>query len=208
VSLTTSADDDVRGASWLTLGTLERLARDNQQTEIVNCIDETLAAKLSIRSDKERFIYVRAAGNAGCERCRGSLVEDVASTDADVRRESVASFRFLSTKADVALICGVLSKDKQAEVRESAAFALRQKDTFVEDRLGCLFEAATKDASTSVANAAVLSIHEVAAHSKVAVGTLVQVAKHSRHVQVRKQAASALRSFASEDTIRKTLSAR
>jgi hypothetical protein len=207
-SLTTSADEDVRGASWLTLGTLGRLARDNQQSEIVNCIDETIATKLSNRADKERFIHVRAAGNAGCERCRASLVEDLSSTDADVRRETIASFRFLSTKADVALICSVLTKDKQAEVRESAAFALRQRDTFVEDRLGCLFEAATKDASTSVASTTVLSIHELAAHSRVAVGTLVQVAKHARHAQVRKQAGSALRSFASEDAIRKTLSTR
>ncbi len=206
-SLTTSADEDVRGSSWLILGTLERIAREKQQNELVSCVDDLLATKIANRTDHERFIYVRAAGNAGCEKCRPSLVEDVNSTDADVRRESITSFRFLSTKADVDVLCKTLATDKQKEVRESAAFALRQRDTFLEQRLGCLFEAAVRDEAASVANNAVLSINEFAANSKVALGTLVQVAKHSHHESIRKQTTSSLRAYASEDAIRDVMKA-
>jgi hypothetical protein len=207
-SLTESADVDVKGAAWLALGTLERIARGASQNDIVNCIDDMLAKGLEARPPSEHIAALEAAGNAGCVKCRPALQRDVDAPDPQTRESAVAAFRFLTDKSDVETMCGILRRDRVKEVRDSAAFALRHADTFLEDRMRCLFDGATQDESKGVGTTALNSISEFAARSELAVGTTVQVARHTKHEAIRKAAISALRGVATDDAIRDVMKAR
>ncbi len=205
-SLTRSADESARNPAWLTLGTLERVARRAQQSEMVSCIDDALANALHSSTHAERSILTNAAGNAGCEKCRDVITKDLVGGDAPARRDSVAALRFLESATDVETMCNTLHADTDAGVRATAAYALRHNKTFLEERLKCLFQAATTDETTSVSTDAVNSISELSTDSQLGVGTLVQVVRHAQSDSTRKQALTALRGFASDDAIRTVLS--
>ena len=202
LNLTASPDEDVRNAAWMTLGTLERIARSASQSELTACIDEPVAAELSHRTGDARAVLVGAAGNAGCDGCRGSLEKIIDGEEPSLRRSAVAALRYFSDEPAVSRLCTLVRTDKDATVRSSAAYALRHGTSFVESRFACLFESATQDAVDGVSRDAVVSIAELAEKSQLGVGTLVHVMKTAPREQTRKQAAQALRAFATDEAIR------
>lgn len=200
-ALTTSADEDVRNAAWMTLGTVGRLARESARPELSACIEERIADELRGATAPLRPVLVAAAGNAGCERCRDQLHALLASDDSAQRRLGITALRFLPGERDVAALCRVLLTAPEGALRGSAAFALRHGKAQIERRLECLFAAATEDEAEAVSRDAVTSIAELASHSELGVGTLVQVVRLGAQESARVAAAAALRAFATDEAI-------
>jgi len=205
--LTTSTDEDVRNAAWMTLGTVGRLARESARPELFACVEEQIASELRSATDPLRPVLIAAAGNAGCERCGDQLHALLTSDDSGQRRLGVTALRFLPGERDVAALCRVLRTAPESSLRGSAAFALRHGKEQLERRLECLFEAATEDEAEAVSRDAVTSIAELANHSELGIGTLVQVVRLGAQESARAAAASALRAFATEEAIVELLNA-
>jgi hypothetical protein len=200
--LTSDTKDEVRGTAWLALGTLERIARGAAQADVVACIDPLIAAELATAEGDPLANLVSAAGNAGCDACRPTLRNVLAqSKDDRLRRSAVAAFRFSSHVEDVDLLCGVLRKDRDPGARGAAAFALRFGTIAADARAGCLFDGATQEEIESVRRDAVASLAELAENDQLYVGVLAQVVSHAKHEGTRRQAAEALRAFASDEAI-------
>lgn len=207
LAMTGEADADLRNAAWMTLGTLGRIAHVAAQADTVPCIDGVLAHELEASEGASLPILVGAAGNAGCEACRPKLERLLASEDARIRRPVVAAFRFLESAADVETMCRVGRTDPDDTVRGSATFALRHAKSAILRRVECLYEIATEDAVERVGVDAVASLAELVDGSELVVGTLVEIARETRHAKVRAEAIAVLRGHASDEAIRAALEA-
>jgi hypothetical protein len=204
---TAEPDTDIRNAAWMTLGTLEFIARGAGQGEVVECLESALSGELG-RSNAELLpVLLGAAGNAGCVSCRPTFERLLSSEDARLRRTAVAAFRFLDTPADVETMCRIARSDRDDSVRGSATYALRHAKAGMPRRLECLYAIATEDAAERVALDAVGSLSELADASELVVGTLVEVARETPHPKVRNEAVAALRAHASDDAIKDALTA-
>ncbi len=208
LDLTAAADADVAKAAWMTLGSVARIARTAEQSELVACIEHAIVGVLSAASGEMLPVVVAAAGNAACESCRPRLAELQKSTDAAMRRTALVALRFMTNDADVATLCHALKSDAEPSVRASVAYSLRFSTSAMPARAQCLFDAAISDAAEAVSNDALASLDELADNSELALGVLVHVAKQAERPEVRARAAAALRRFASEKDVRDVLDGR
>ncbi len=205
VKLTQSSDEDVRNSAWLTLGSLERIAKTAGQPDLAGCMDRVIGGELTRRPVDKRKVLLNAAGNAACESCRSVIEKGIESPDNDYRRTATSALRFMQDSGAVDAMCRVLRQDVDPKIRQSAAFSLRHETSHLETRLQCLVDAASSDSTESVAKDAINSIGELAEHAEDAVGALVIVFKQSENIDVRKHAVQVLRRFAKDDSIKEVL---
>jgi hypothetical protein len=208
IDLTASVDSDVSKAAWMTLGSVGRIARAASQEELVSCMDHAISAELSSVEGEMLPVLIASAGNAACEACRSRLSALQTSADAVLRRTALVALRFMTTDADVDMLCRALKSDTEASVRAAVAYALQFSTNAMGPRVQCLFDAAIGDASEAVSNDAVASLEELADRSELAIGVLVHVAKQADRPKVKMRAATALRRFASEKDVRDVLEGR
>jgi hypothetical protein len=199
--MTRGSDPDVRAAAWLTLGTLERTAKGAGQADVASCVDHAIGGALAKVGAEDRPLMLAAAGNAGCEACRGAAHGATRSEDPSLRKSGALALRFSPEKDDVDALCGVVRTDVDPTVRASAAFALRHGEAHLEARLACLHDAASDEENDHVADDAIGSLAALADRSQLAVGTLVHVARSARLDSARARARDELRVFASEEAI-------
>jgi hypothetical protein len=205
--LTTSSEADVRASAWLTLGTLERIARTTGQGELAHCAEQAIASELEASQGAQRRVLVSAAGNAGCNACRATLDAILADDrQLELQRSAAAAYRFLDDRGAVDTMCKTLQSAHAPSVRGAAAYALRHQTTFVEARYQCLFRAATEDPMDAVTNDAIASIEEIAEATtererEIGIGMLVRIERRAPRPKTRARAIEALRGFASDDAL-------
>lgn len=147
-----------RSASWLTLGTLEHVARAQGASALVARIDARVSNALSRASGATRLSVLAAAGNGGCVGCTAEILKAMRDADPNVRRTATAALRFQTNAAALQAMCARLRSDENTIVREHTAWALQWSVEHPEARVGCLVKAASTDASSEVRTSTVRAL--------------------------------------------------
>ncbi len=148
--LALNGDDPMRRAAWLSYGSIAETARRRGDAALARAIDVTLAARLNATSGEEHLLFVRAAGNAGCEACEDALAVDAHADDPVLRRAAIAAHRFIEAPDAVARMCGALASDADGAARDLAAWSLEWRTSSGAERTRCLEAAARRDPSKGV----------------------------------------------------------
>jgi hypothetical protein len=177
-----------RAGGFVVLGSVANTLRNEGELGAFSRAEDAIRRELQYRT-KSLAVWsqrLEAAGNTGCDACLPMIARALSADSAGVRRAAAGALRFVTDLRAPNTMCDALLNDRDASVRDQAAWALKWSHVGSRERVACLTASAARDPTARVRQTAALSLAQLATSDSLAEAALLHLSSEEYDGNVRR----------------------